>query len=191
MNGTNPADRAGVHLLLRMDDRRHEVAVPHQELHARSFNRLHEPNCVASAGGDRLVLHDMLARECRSNAQVAVPGRLGADDRDIDVELAQGSLDVADIGNMVGFGKVLVALVRSVGNLRIVSDHRQLEARMRCHAARHVVVLDGTQDGTAKDARLVHFNTSKGSAKNKEIAWFVRSDVATASLTITTCRSVG
>src|SRR5262249_62315229 len=108
------------------------------------------------AGGRRLVLDDVLAGQRGGDAQAAVPLGLRADARHLHIELAQGAVHVADVGNTVGVGELLVPLVGPVGNVRVVGDHRQFEPWVRGHTAGDVVVLDGAENGTAERAGARH-----------------------------------
>ena len=124
-------DRSRRDLFSRMDDRRNEIAIPHQEPHAAAFDRLDQPIRFAAPRRQRLVLHDVFSEGCRANAQINVPFSLWADDRDLHVELAQRPFDITDVRNLMSVGKLLIPLVRPIGNLRIIRDHDQLEPRMR------------------------------------------------------------
>src|SRR5262245_30908812 len=98
----------------------------------------------------------MLASGGGAEAQVAMALGFRADDRRLNVELAERALDVANIGNGMCVGKLLVPLMDPVGDTGVVGHDRQLEPWMRCDAARHVVVLCHAQDGTTEDGGSGH-----------------------------------
>jgi hypothetical protein len=49
-----------------------------------------------------------------------MPFGLGADDGDLDIKLAQGTVDVANVRNFLRVGELLVAFVCPFGNLRVI-----------------------------------------------------------------------
>ena len=92
----------------------------------------------------------MNAERRRTDAQIAMPLGFRADDRDIDVELAQRSFDVADVRNVESIGELLIALVSPIRNVRIIGDDGELESRMRDNSASDIVMLDRAERGAAK-----------------------------------------
>src|SRR5262249_5807373 len=100
-------------------------------------------------GGERFVLNDVLAGTGGPDAQLTVPLRLRADDGDLYVQVAQRRLDIAEVGDAEIVGKLPVALVRPLRDAGIISHDDNLKPRMRRHAAGDIVMLHGTENGTA------------------------------------------
>src|SRR5262245_34290574 len=85
-----------------------------------------------------------------------MPFRRRADDGHMHAALGDRFLNVAHVGYPEFVGKLLIAPVRPLRPVRVVSDHGQFKARMGRHASRDVVVLDHAEHGASE---AVHEST--------------------------------
>ena len=87
-----------------------------------------------------------------THAEIAMTLGLRAHNRDLGVVVGDGPLHISHVGNRQSSRELLIALVHPLRLASVIRDNHRLEARVRGHAERNVVMLDRAED---RDAELV------------------------------------
>ena len=149
VNRSHGADDAGGDPVAGVAHGGHEVAVPHQEPDAISLGGRHKRIAFGERRAERFVLNDVQTHFDRSDRKPTVPLDLRADDGDAGAVVGNRPLDVLHVGNGELVGQLLVSLMDPRRLIDVVGHDNELEAAMRRHCPRHVVVLHRALIGAA------------------------------------------